>query len=547
MVRNRAEEIQAIHAKGFDMTRERSYKLEDVNHQNSMGYNLPNGLVDYGSIKIGARKVDDATLDLGLGTYKKVNPIANKVGVLKAIQDGDLKTMREISEFFYKTSGIYARIIRYMAFMYRYDQYVTPYVNDEKMTAEKIKKPFLGCLQILDNFNVKKNLGEIALKVLKYGAYYGYKVKTSKGYVLQELPVNFCRSRLNQCGNPVVEFDMKFFDTFYRDTEQKMRVLKLFPKEFQKGYALYKSGKLVPVFPGDGNSWYTLDPAMAVKFNATGDNDYPMFISVIPLIIDLDEAQELDKKKSLQRLVKLIIQKMPLDKNGDLIFDIDEAQQMHNNAVQMLSRVIGTDVLTTFAEVEVASLSNQNAATAQTDDLERVERQVFNEAGVSQNQFNTDGNLALDKSMLNDEATLYDMILQFEGFLNGLLDEYNTHPKKIEFRVQILPTTIYNYKELSKLYKEQTQLGYSKILPQLALGQSQSSILANAYFENDVLDLVHTFIPPLMSSTMNSDVLDKTGGKGNTDPSKNGEGAGRKEKPDGEKSEKTIKNIESKG
>ena len=547
MVRNRAEEIQAIHAKGFDMTRERSYKIEDVNHQNSMGYNLPNGLTDYGSIKIGARKVDDATLDLNLGAYKKVNPIATKVGVLKAIHDGDLKTMREISEFFYKTSGIYARIIRYMAFMYRYDQYVTPYVNDEKMSAEKIKKPFLGCLQILDNFNVKKNLGEIALKVLKYGAYYGYKVKTSKGYVLQELPVNFCRSRLNQCGNPVVEFDMKFFDTFYRDTEQKMRVLKLFPKEFQKGYALYKSGKLVPVFPGDGNSWYTLDPAMAVKFNATGDNDYPMFISVIPLIIDLDEAQELDKKKSLQRLVKLIIQKMPLDKNGDLIFDIDEAQQMHNNAVQMLSRVIGTDVLTTFAEVEVASLSNQNAATAQTDDLERVERQVFNEAGVSQNQFNTDGNLALDKSMLNDEATLYDMILQFEGFLNSLLDEYNTHPKKIEFRVQILPTTIYNYKELSKLYKEQTQLGYSKILPQLALGQSQSSILANAYFENDVLDLVHTFIPPLMSSTMNSDVLDKTGGKTNKDLAKTGEGAGRKEKPDGEKSEKTIKNIESKG
>ena len=32
--------------------------------------------------------------------------------------------------------------------------------------------------------------------------------------------------------------------------------------------------------------------------------------------------------------------------------------------------------------------------------------------------------------------------------LNSLLDDFNTHPKKVEFRVQILPTTIYNFKEL---------------------------------------------------------------------------------------------------
>ena len=545
MVRNRAEEI---HAKGFDMTHARpSYFSENGNHQNLSYSNIPNGIIDYNSIKINTKTLEDATIDLGI--YKKIKPVANKIDVLRAIDNYDLKTMREISDFFYKTSGIYNRMIRYMAFMYRYDWYITPYVNDEKANSDKVKKTFFETLQRLDNFHVKKILGEIALKVLRYGAYYCYKVKTPKGFTLQELPVNYCRTRFSVGDRQVVEFDMKFFDTFYRDTEQRMKVLKMFPDEFQKGYVLYKKGKLPPVFPGDGNGWYPLDPNMTAHFNATGE-DYPMFISVIPLIIDLDEAQEIDRKKSLQRLMKIIIQKMPLDKNGDLIFDIDEAQQMHNNAVQMLSRAIGVDVLTTFAEVEVEDIASTNAATAQTDDLERVERQVYNEAGVSQNQFNTDGNIALEKSILNDEATLYNMILQFELFLNSLLDDFNTHPKKVEFRVQILPTTIYNFKDLSKLYKEQTQLGYSKILPQLALGQSQSSILANAYFENDILDLVHTFIPPLMSSTMNSDVLDKTGGKGgssNKTPNSDQLGAGRPEKEDGEKSEKTIKNIESKG
>ena len=323
----------------------------------------------------------------------------------------------------------------------------------------------------------------------------------------------------------------------------------MFPPEFAKGYALYKQGKLIPDFSGDTAGWYLLDPEQTVRFTAN-TYEYPPFISVIPLIIDLDEAQDLDKKKTMQRLLKLVIQQLPLDKNGELMFDPEEGQQIHNNAVQMLSRAIGVDVLTTFADVEVASMDASRAET-QSDDLIRVERQLYNEAGVSQMQFNTDGNIALEKSILNDEAFLYNMLLQFEEFLNNIIGKYNKSKNKVEYRVQILTTTIYNYKELAKLYKEQTQLGYSKFLPQIALGQSQSTILANAFFENDVLDLVNVFIPPLMSSTMNADILNRVkGGNGGsnptTDPAKTeGEGAGRKELPDDQKSEKTIKNRES--
>ena len=239
---------------------------------------------------------------------------------------------------------------------------------------------------------------------------------------------------------------------------------------------------------------------------------------------------------------------MPIDKNGDLVFDIDEAQALHNNAVRMISRAIGIDVLTTFAEVDVADMSDKSNTT-QTDDLVRVERQVYNEAGVSQMQFNSDSNTALNNSILNDEASLYNLIQQFESFLNLLIEPYNKSPKKCYYKAQILTTTIYNYKEMAKLYKEQTQMGYSKMLPQIALGQSQSSILANAYFENDVLDLVSVFVPPLTSNTMNAEALalrngNKHGSEVKSDTSSN-DGAGRPEKEDNEKSDKTLANRES--
>ena len=214
------------------------------------------------------------------------------------------------------------------------------------------------------------------------------------------------------------------------------------------------------------------------------------------------------------------------------------ALEMHNNAVNMIGRAVGIDVLTTFADVDVANLTDRDSNTA-TDELERVERAVYNQAGVSQMQFNTDGNIALEKSILNDEATMYNLLVKFENFLNILIKPFNTKPKKFYFQVQLLTTTIYNYKEMAKLYKEQTQLGYSKMLPQIALGQTQSSILASAQFENDVLDLVNVFIPPLMSSTMNADILNRK------DKVDSGEGAGRPEKPDDEKSTKTIQNQES--
>jgi len=514
---NRREEIKR---KGFGMG------LEDTRAQ----------IQDFSKIKVGIKSLNDAVYNLG--ELKKVSPrLTDKQAVLNAMYNGDIVAMREISNFFYKISGIYQRMCRYMASLYMYDWMITPYVNKNNLKEDKILEGFDKALMYFDNFGAKKFFGDVALKVLRNGCYYGYLIPTTERMLVQELPPDYCRSRYQVNGRPAVEFNMKYFDDAFKDVSQRMRILKLFPVEFSKGYAAYKEGKLKPDFAGDDAGWYLLDPENTIKFNINGE-DYPAMIQVIPAIIDLDAAQDLDRKKMAQQLLKIIIQKMPLDKNGDLIFDVDEAKELHNNAVRMLGKAIGLDVLTTFADVDVADMSDRNTNTT-ADDLKKVERTVYNEGGISENLFNSDGNIATDKSVVNDEAAMLNLILQFEDFLNMLLKPFNKSPKKVFYRAQILKTTIYNYKELSKLYKEQMQLGFSKFLPQIALGQTQSSILANAYFENDILDLVNVFIPPLMSSTMNADTINQI---------KNGNGeVGRKEKEDSEKSDKTLKNIEAMG
>ena len=548
---------------------------EDIH---AKGFDISNGpATDYNKIKIGVKTVQDAVLELGSYRYGK-KEFVNKAQVMKALAEKDVRSLRAISNYFYRTDGIYQKVVNYFATMYRFDWYIVPDILDDSIKEDKVLKEFIKILDYLDNSYIKKLCSDIALKVIKDGAYFGYIIPSDNALILQELPLEYCRVRFTVGNLPAVEFNMRWFDDKFPDLNYRMRILNLFPEDFKKGYILYKKGKLPndpdPISSGwlrkrwndtlgpediwnggmvseKGGSWYLLNPGSVIKFDlGPGMGDLPLFINAVPKLIDLDQAQGLDRDKQMQQLLRIIVQKLPLDKNGDLIFDVDEAQDIHNNAVAMLRRAIGVDVLTTFADVDSIDMS-QNTTSANTDGLERVERSVYNSLGVSKNLFNTDGNIALEKSILEDEGVMRKLILQFQIFFDKITQErvQSKNRKKYNFRLYMLETTQYNYKDLSKMYKEQVQIGYSKMLPQIALGHSQSSIVNTAYFENNLLHLTDIMIPPLMSSVMSSEAVlgkEEQSGSGNSESNVEGESSvGRPEKDDSEKSEKTLQNEES--
>ena len=511
------------------------------------------GPLEYNDIKVGTKILEDAVLDLGW-LKRNYRYYGDKRIIFKAMAERNLPLMRDISNFFYRTNGIYTRVCDYFAFLYRYDWYIEPEKKfDKTVQDKKLLGDFYSILDFLDNSHIKKVCGDIALSVIINGAYYGYIFPNKDGLMIQELPINYCRSRYNVGDIPAVEFNMRFFDEYFRDPEYRLRILKMFPEDFQKGYMLYKKGKLPPDYIGDPmGSWYLLDPQSSVKF-CFKNGDQPLFINAIPTLLDLDAAQDLDRRKQMQQLLKILIQKLPLDKNGDLIFDVDEARDIHNNAVEMLRRAIGVDVLTTFADVSVENMADKNSSSLTQDGLEKIERTAYNAFGVSRNIFNTDGNLSLEKSILDDESTMRSLLLQFNMFYDKVTNKLSKNKNLYTYHLYFLETTQYNYKELSKQYKEMVQLGQSMMLPLVALGHSQSSILYAAMFEKDTLKLNELMIPPLMSSTMNPDaILGKTGQTANANSQKSTEGTkstsaqgGRPEKAEGQKSEKTIQNKES--
>ena len=528
-MQNRQEQIRN---KGFDMLK------------------APTSAVDsYAKLKIGTRAYSDAVLDLRYYDKLENRGFRNKEFVIQALINNDIPTLREISRYFYKTNGIYQKIVNYFATMYRYDWYMVPELLSDNAKEEKVIADFTKTLSYFDASHIKKLCGDFALRVVRDGVYFGYAYEGENSILVQDLPWRWCRSRFKIAGMPAIEFDMSFFDTKFPDAVRRMQVLDLFPPEFKQGYILYKQGKLPAdrvVATGENlkGRWYLLDPGCAFTFGLAGLNGLPLFINAIPALIDLDTTQGIDRQRQLQKLLKIIVQKLPLDKNGDLIFDVDEARDIHNNAVEMLRDAIGVDVLTTFADIEGIDVSEANA-TVKDDSLNNAERTVYNALGTSRNIFNTEGNLALEKSILADEGSLRDLILQFEVLFDTIAQKQSVNKKKWNFRFYMLHTTQNNYQALAKLYKEQTQMGFSKMLPQIALGQSQSFILNTALFENNVLHLSEIMIPPLMSSTLSAEDLQNLGSNKQDDINKSDNETGRPKKEADELSEKTIQNKES--
>lgn len=284
------ERNEMIHSKGFDIFSSNADYRYQENFEN-----------DYKKIKVGVKNLDDAVLNLGSFRRGLVNcKYTDKSYILRMMAENNLPELRNISSFFYDTYGIYERVCNYFAFLYRYDWYLMADMEEGKPVNKpnKILEDFNKILNFLDNSYLKKLCGDIALEVVKVGAYYGYIVPSKDGLVLQQLPVGYCRSRYNVGNLPAIEFDMSFFDQF-TDPTYRMRVLNLFPDEFRKGYGLYLQGKLTPDYVGDvRGSWYLLEPENTIKFNFN-NSDIPMFVNAIPALLDLDAAQDLDRRKQM--------------------------------------------------------------------------------------------------------------------------------------------------------------------------------------------------------------------------------------------------------
>lgn len=426
-----------------------------------------------------------------------------KEDINRIVESGDIIEQARLSEFFFKVNGIYKRIITHYATFLRYAWILVPHIRDKKtkLTDKKNSNAYYDATDFCSSFQIERKCALFMKDVLVKGAYYGLIQDNGDDVVIQDLPFEYCRSRYKNTQDiDIVEFDMKFFDTI-RDEDLRKQILKTYPKIVQKGYYSYHNR--------GGVRWIYLPAEMGVYFCFF--NERPFFLDLIPLLDDLDDYKEIDKERNLQSLKRILTQTIPIDK-GELVFEPDEAEAMHQGVVNMVRNNPDIDIITSYAKIDLLDISSDADEVTAVDDVLNL---IYESAGVTKELFCATTEAGLNYSMNNDLAMLMVMGNNFAHFFTTLIDNKFSN-KKLHFELIILPVSYYNSQDYTSEARQLATLGYSFLTPILTNGINQNNLADLKELENELLNLDEVLKPLQTSYTQSGKVGDTPASVTNT-------------------------------
>ena len=396
------------------------------------------------------------------------------------INSGSLEAQRTLSRNYFYKDGFYKRILMYYATLLKYVGILIPNPKPTKsLSDQQIQRRYHEAMNFVENLSLPVLLTHFAEKSLIDGAYYGIKIQIDKKRIaFLDLPAKYCSSTFKDfLGNPLVNFDVSYFNSITNE-EAKKKALNAYPKVISKYYRLYINGKVK-------SSILTLPSDIGICFSfIEGDN--PLFLNVIPATIQYDEAVETERERDLEEIRKIIVQQIPHLNDGGLLFEPEEAAEIHKGTVGMMKQNKNVSVLTTYANVD--SIVSKTTSDAVSNNLEKMIQNIYNESGVSSQLFSATGNLSIETSIKNDTAFMMILGNKFSSFLTNTINNFFAN-SNVDFKYTILPITYYNESSYISDSFKLAQSGYSFILPSLALGFSQRDLNNVKGLENSILQL----------------------------------------------------------
>ena len=436
--------------------------------------------------------------------------------VKKIIESGSIDSQIALSRNYFIKGGFYQRILLHYATLLKYTSLLIPNPSFGKNLSEQyITKKYNNAVNFVDNAKLPKLFTHIAIKALRDGCYYGILQEvTNNSISILDLPIFYCRSRFkDKEGNDIVEFNVTYFDTI-TDTDFRKRALAAYPKEITNWYRRYKARKV-------NNPWCYVSSNVGICMSLIDER--PIFLNIISAELEYGDARDINRERDLEEIRKILVQHVPHLQDGGLLFEPEEALEMHKGAVDMTKKNENLSVLTTYADVDaiVSKTSNDNALNS----VDKALANIYAESGSSSQLFGTDSNLSLSTSITNDMALMMILARKLENFITSIINEKfgNTN---VTFTYKILPISYYNQKEYAETSLKLANSGYSFLLPALAMDISQRELSSIKDLENDVLKLKDKLQPLSTSYTETGNV-------------------GRPEKDAQDKSAKTIANEKS--
>lgn len=397
------------------------------------------------------------------------------------IDNGTEIKKRELSRTYFGTDGFYRRILIYYATLLKYSGLLIPNMNTQADAAalEKANKRYYGALDFIEQAELPTKFANFTLRALVDGAYYGAIVTLDKThFTILDLPADYCRTRFKDLyGNDIVEFNLDYFSKI-TDEDARRSALASYPEIISKAFKKYNKGKR--------SAWLILPSEIGICFTPF-DEVSPLFLSTIIASMDYDDAITTDKAREKEEIKKIIVQKIPHNNENNLLFEPDEALEIHRGTVEMMRNNENVSVLTTYADVD--AITSRTSSESVANSVEKMVNNIYSEAGTTGQLFGSNSNMSINYSINNDMAMMMTLFAnKYSAFTSRIVNSLFGNGN-ISFKYSILPITYYNSDEyIDSSYKLATA-GYSFLLPAIGMGLSQRDLTSIKDLENNLLKL----------------------------------------------------------
>ena len=404
------------------------------------------------------------------------------------------KILLSVSEQLMRISPHYFRMNNLYSNMPLFCWWIDLYDVKENAKAEMIKKQYSSLATKLECMNLKHEFSKI-MKVIPYqDIYCGLVFENQSDFFFQQINYKICELYETQDGLYNFRIDL---------SQIEAQNLDAYPIYVKEAYLSYIEGikNKQTVF-----QWYSppADKQICLKLNSQWAFPYPILISLIRDIFDLDVYKKLKLQSARTDNYKAIAVEVPIDENT-----VDKP-------------LLTPETLGIFAEINRESMTDDigllhtlgsSATPISFKDSSNTRNNVgdsidelYNSAGISKEMYNgSSSGTALTFSIENDSGFIYGLYRQFERWINRWIKIRKYNKPAFKFFFYLVDVTIFNRDNVSKRYREAVSLGATVIDKWLAtLDMTPSRTLGSFVTHHDIFKFNENFKP--LQTSYNSSV-----------------------------------------
>lgn len=400
-----------------------------------------------------------------------------------------------ISPYYFRMNNLYSNMPVFRWWLDLYD------VKDNAK-VENMKKSYSALAAKLESMNLKHEFSKIMKSLPYLDIYCGLVFENQSDFFIQQIDHKVCELCRIQDGL----YDFKIDLTKINDTNYTA-----YPDYVQQARIDLRDGRHNPNISG---IWYVppADKQVCFKFNSQWTFPYPILISLIKDILDLDVYKKLKLQSARTDNYKAVAVEVPIDEST-----VDKP-------------LLTPDTLAIFAEMNRESMTDdigllhtlgssatpisfKDSSNTRNNVSDAIES-LYDSSGISKELGNgSSSGTALTFSVENDSGYIYNLYRQFERWINRFIKVRKYNKPAFKFSFYLIDATIYNIDNVSKRYREAVSLGITCIDRYLAtLDMRPSSTLGSFITHHDIFKFNENFIP--LQTSYNSSVNgDEDGGR----------------------------------